>query len=224
MRPGRTGLLRPGLLRPGLLLLALLLVEAPAGATRDPRDYRESLHAEVAALAEADNAAGRFADAIARCKVHGKAFGPSAAVLYEWAYAHNGLGELEQARQKYGEVLELDPRHAAARYDRAELLLAAGDIDGAAVDLAVAAELRPDHWAVHFRLAEVAARRGQSEAFETALMAALKNGLDLRGLGPDPDWQGFARDPVIGPVLERIITVYGDPATLRELHQAPPAP
>lgn len=200
----------------GAALVGLLLV-TPAQATRDPVDYRTSLHQEVAAQAEAQNAAGRFDEALRLCKAQVRAFGASPDVLYEWAYAHNARGELDAALQRYGEAIGLDPLHAPARYDRAELRLSRGDIDGAAEDLAVAAELRPDHWAVHFRLAEVAGARGDVPAFDKALMAALSNGLELRSLGPDPDWQALMKDPDIGPVLERIVTVYGDPETLREL-------
>lgn len=200
----------------GLLVLALA-AGGPARATRDPQDYRARLHQDAAAQAEVLNAQGRQAEAVDLCEAHVRVLGEDAAVLYEWAFALNALGRLDRAEEVYGQVLARDPRHAAAAYDRAELRLARGDVEGAAQDLQVAAQERPDHWAAHFRLAEVAALRQDPVAFEAALMAALGNGLDLRSLGPDPDWQGFARDPEIGPVLVRILSVYGDPATLEQL-------
>lgn len=211
----------PGAAGPGLWLLALL-VGGPARATRDPQDYRARLHQDAAARAEALNATGRSEEALALCEEQVEAFGEDAAVLYEWAFSLNTQGRLEKAEEVYGRVLALDPRHAAARYDRAELRLARGEVEGAAQDLRVAAEERPDHWAAHFRLAEVAARQGDAAAFEVSLMAALSNGLDLRSLGLDPDWQGFARDPVVGPVLVRILSVYGDATTLDQLRGGGP--
>lgn len=203
----------------GWLLLLAVAGGGPAHATRDPQDYRARLHQDAARQAEVYNAQGRPADAAALCEEQVGAFGEDAAVLYEWAFALNALGKLDRAEERYGRVLAREPRHAAAAYDRAELRLLRGDVDGAAADLKVAAQERPDHWAAHFRLAEVAARRQDPAAFEAALMAALSNGLDLRSLGPDPDWQGFARDPEVGPVLVRIVSVYGDPATLEQLRR-----
>jgi len=199
------------------LLVAGLLAAGPAQALREPADYRLSLAQDAAAHAQALSAAGSFDQAITVAQRYLSAFGPDPAVLYELAYAHNARGELPAAIRAYGQVLELNPEDASARYDRAELLLDQGDIDGAAADLAVALRLRPEHWAVHYRLAEIAAHRHDAAAFENELMASLQNGLDLRSLAEDPDWVGFAKDPVVGPVLLRVVTVYGNDETLQRL-------
>ncbi|NOY26334.1 MAG: tetratricopeptide repeat protein [Oligoflexia bacterium] len=200
----------------GVVSLALVLA-GPARATRDPTDYRDSLQQAAAAGAQDLNAMGRFDQAIDLCREQVRAFGPSVEVLYEWALAYNALGQLDDAVKRYDQVIDLDPSNAAARYDRAEILLGQGKIDAAATDLAVAAKERPNHWAVHFRLAQVAGLRHDPVTFETELMAALSNGLDLRALGGYPAWQAFMKDPQIGPVLERVMTVYGDDETVRQL-------
>jgi len=198
-------------------LLLLLLALAEAQATRVPRDYRDSLHERTAREAEALVVDGRTDEAVALCRRHVEALGSSVEVLYEWAVALNAQGELRAAQARYDEVLALDPEHAAARYDRAELRLVAGQLDAAAEDLAVALKHRPDHWAVHFRLAEVAGLRADPPAFEAALLDALRHGFDLRTLPDYPRWQAFLADPLVGPVLVRVVTVYGDPRVLEQL-------
>lgn len=198
------------------LLLALALA-LPAGASRDPVPYRQDLARRVAASAEALNLRGKHQEAIDLCREHGRRLGVAADVAYEEGLAWNALGEKGKARKAYGAAIEADPRHAAARYDRAELLIEAGELDAAEEDLLVAAEERSDHWAAFFRLAELAARRGDADGFERFMMEAVRNGWDLRSVVTDPDWKGFARDPELGAVLKRVATVYYDVAVYEAL-------
>lgn len=197
-----------------LLVVTLALA---AQAARDPRDYRESLNERTARRAERLVFEGKAEEAIAVCRGHVRALGPSVEVVYEWAVAHNALGELKPARQRLDEVLAMDEAHAAARYDRAELRLLEGDLAGAGEDLAVARRVRPDHWAVHFRLAELAALQGDPGAFEVALLDAVRYGFELRSLPEYPRWRTFLADPTIGPVLQRLVVVYGDDRILDAL-------
>ena len=144
------------------MLLALLLGLQTSLAARLPTDYREALFLRAATELEALNAIGRFDEAAER----GKRF----AVLphhqsqpYEVAFAYNRMAKLGDATRWYDRAIEADPTNAAACYDRGELRLVDGDVDGAAEDFAAAAAQRPDHWVVHFRLAQVAGRRGQPD-------------------------------------------------------------
>jgi len=195
---------------------ALLLVGA-ALAAREPADYREELFHAAAAQVEALNADGRYEDALALAKRFQRGVEPSAAVGYEAAYALNRMAKLDDALEAYGEVIALDPNDAAARYDRGELLIAMGRADEAREDLEVAARLRPDHWAAHFRLAEIAGHDGDTTAFEEHLMAALRQGFDLHTLLADPTWRGWFHDPKLGPVLRKLVIVYGDESMLEGL-------
>lgn len=196
--------------------LALLVIGA-ALAARQPPDYRQELFRAAAAQVEALNADGRYEDALALAKRFERGVEPSAAVGYEAAYALNRMARLDEALRAYGEVIELDPNDAAARYDRGELLIAMGRPDDAREDLEVAARLRPDHWAAHFRLAEIAGHDGDVAAFEEHLMAALRQGFDLHTLLADPTWRGWFRDPKLGPVLRKLVVVYGDESMLEGL-------
>lgn len=208
MRTPRLGsVLGPAL---GLALTGSLLLPSPVMATRDPPAYRDALAADAAARAQALNAIGRHDEALDLARAHQRAFGPSAALLYEIAFAYNMQGELDQALRAYGEAIELAPDDASARYDRAEILLGRGDLDAAEADLAVVLAQRADHWAVHLRLAEVAGRRGQPQPFEEHLLGALRVGMDWGMLANDPVWYELAADERVGPVLKRLITVYGD--------------
>lgn len=199
-----------------MILLALLL---PASATRTPPDYREELHQAAAAQVEALAAAGKTAEALAFGERFNKQVEPAAEVVYEMGLLHNQLGETDKAMDLYDQAIAIDPRLATARYDRAELLLLAGDTERAEADLLVAAEERPDHWAIHFRLAELAARRGDPDALEAHLLSALRTGFSLRTILLDPNWRAWARDPLLGPPIARLITVYGNDALLDELRK-----
>lgn len=198
-------------------LLGLLLAVAPARADRQPPDYRAELHRAAAARAEALNAEGRYQEAVELARRYQKGVEPAADVAYEAAYALNRMAKLDEALDAYDEVLKLDPEHAAAHYDRGELLLALGRPEKARADLEAAARLRPDHWVAHFRLAELAGRDGDVIAFEDHLMAALRQGFDLRTLLADPTWRSWFRDPRLGPVLRKLVIVYGDERMLEGL-------
>lgn len=206
-----------------LVGLALVLggMSGPAAATRDPPPYRESLAAQVAAEAGALNAQGRHADARRLCRRFTRAFGPFPVVLYEEAYAWNLEGRLDEALELYSRAIELDPEMVTARYDRAEILLMRGDLDAAEADLQVVARLRPDHWAVHLRLAEIAGRRGDVQALEAQLLDTIRSGMDWGVLVGDPAWERIAADDKAGPVLKRLLHVYGDPAIYDQLLHPP---
>lgn len=190
---------------------------AGALAAREPRDYREALAARAASSIEALNASGRYEEAVQLGRRWQQGVEPSGAVSYEVAFAYNRMARLEDAIETYAEAIRLDPGNAAAHYDRGEILLALGRVDDAAADLQAAAALRPDHWAVHFRLAELAGRRGDAAAFEAHLTDALRNGFAFEVALQDPRWRGWFRDPALGPVLVKLVTLYGDERILEGL-------
>lgn len=167
--------------------------------------------------AEQLNAAGQYEDAIAFARAFQRTVTRDGDVAYEIAFAYNRMAKLEDALDAYGDVLELDPGNAAALYDRGEIRLALGRDALALADLEAAARLRPDHWVVYFRLAELAGKRGDPSAFEEHLTDALRHGFDLRTLIKDPTWRGWFRDPTLGPVLQKLVTVYGDETMLEGL-------
>lgn len=202
-------------------LAAALLLAGAALAARPPADYREVVHRSAAAELEALNARGQF-EAV-------RSFGdrfvsrvePAALVIYEMAYAANRMGEVLPALRLYDRAIALDPELAVAFYDRGELHLLQGDVETATADFEAAARLRPDHWAVHFRLAHLAGRQGQAQAFETHLLDALRHGFGFRTVLSDPDWQAWARDPTLGRVLRRLIVVYSDETLYDQLRGTP---
>ena len=190
-------------------------------AVREPPDYRGSLAEAAAAQAEALNAEGHHEEAIDFAATVQRAIGPAAVVQYEVGYAYNRLGDLDAAVRAYDRALELDPHLAAALYDRGELLLLKGRDEEARADFEAAAALRPDHWAVHFRLAELAGRAADAPAFERHLIDALSNGFDFRTIIDDPGWRAWFRDPALGPVLTKLVVVYSDERLLDRLQEEP---
>lgn len=197
--------------------MLLLLLALPAQAIRPPPDYRAELDHKMADRLSRQNEAGDWEGVVKAGEDYVEAIGISGPVAYELGFAENHQGQVDAALRWYGLAIEADPTDAAAPYDRGELLLAQGKLDLAAADFTAAAKLRPDHWAAWFRLAQVAGKRGDALAFEEQLIEAMRQGLDLHLLAADPNWRAFSRDPALGPILKRLITVYGDEAILEDL-------
>ena len=150
--------------------------------------------------------------------------GPLLEVRYEAALARNQAGAIRPAIQAYGRVLALDPDHVGALYDRGELWLVAGspaDRSKARADLERAETLRPDHWAIPYRLALLAGQEQDQEAMVDALTRALRSGLELGLLATDPAWNTLLRDAESRPVLIRFVRTYGSDALVQELERRP---
>ena len=204
------------------LSLVLALATGSAHALRPPPDYRQELHQAAAAQIELLAAQGRVEEAEDLGARFLRRVEPSAAVHYELGLLQNRLGDLDGALRHYSAAIALDPDHVAARYDRGELLLVRGQVEEARADLERAAALRPDHWVVHFRLAELAGERGDLDGMEAHLMEALRHGFPLGTLVQDATWRRWAADPERGPILSRIIVVYGDESLLDALRGGTP--
>jgi tetratricopeptide (TPR) repeat protein len=197
------------------LLALLALCPTPAHAEGRVPDYRAELAARVTEELERLNVEGRHKEAIRRGEAFGEDLFPAATVAYEVAFAYNRLGRVRPALRTYEAALSLDPGYAAAWYDLGELRLARGELDLAESCFSRSSALRPDHWAGPFRLADLAARRRDSTAFEENFREALRRGFDPLGIVGDATWRDHARDPVIAPVFARLVTVYGNEELLR---------
>jgi tetratricopeptide (TPR) repeat protein len=200
------------------MMLALALCLGAARAVREPEDYRADLMTGAATRISRLSEAGQYDEAKALAERFQRQVEPSAPVTYEIALALNRTGRRSDAIAGYTKALALDPDHAASLYDRGELYLLDARFDLAQADFERAAALVPGHWAVHFRLAELAARAHDSAAFESHLTDAVRNGFDFRrlvvagapGAAPtvDPNWQRWARDPELGKVVTKLIVLY----------------
>lgn len=179
-------------------------------AVQPPPAYSDEISLRLAREARAASEGGQPTVGEEVALAGRRLLGDDPRLGYELAFALNAQGRTEAAEAAYREVVAKDPTQASAWYDLGELLLARDDLDGAAGAFGEAARLRPDHWAGPFRLADVAARRRDPVAFEAHLQDALRAGFTFRLVVEDPGWRGFLKDPVIGPVLRRLVTVYGD--------------
>ena len=133
-----------------------------------------------------------------------------ALLLREQAGLARLLGRPGDAAAGLRQAVALEPAFAAAWYDLGELLLLEGELEAARAAFLQAQQLRADHWAGSFRLAEVAARQGDPLAFEVHLKEALRRGFSLRTVVGDPNWARYYRDEDLGEVMRRFITVYAD--------------
>jgi len=191
------------------LALAAALIPA-ARAARVPPDYAEEMVRRAAATAGRLNQEGRHAQAAEWGSEFQRHVIEGAAVEYEVGLAWYRLGRTDRAARHYRRTLDEDPTYAAAWYDLGEIRLEAWDLDEAEEAFARAAALRPDHWAGPFRLAEVAARRGDADGFESHLKDALSAGFSFRVVLGDPNWVEYYRNPALAEVIRRLVTVYSD--------------
>lgn len=191
-----------------LIILLPLFGVSPSKAELPPRDYREELAQGAARAAEDLNARGLYSQAIEQAQGFEDRLFPASSVEYEIAYAYNRQDKTSRALTHYQRAVELDPTNAAAWYDAGELLLRQGELDRARESFQQAALLQPTHWAGPFRLADVAARQRDPVAFELHFKETLRRGFDLRTILQNENWRGYYRDPLLGPVIKRVVTVY----------------
>ena len=191
-------------------------------AIRDPPDYRASLHQAAAAQVEGLARQRSPEEALDFGKQFIRRVEPAAMVLYEMGLLQYQLGESNAALKYYDQAIALDPNLATARYDRAEIRLAQGDLNGAREDLQRAADVRSDHWVIHFRLAEIAGHERDAAAMDRHLFQALRHGFDFRTIVEDPTWRTWSRDPLLGPIIARFIIVYSDEQILQKLREETP--
>ena len=161
-----------------------------AWAELPPPDYRAALMGaaaeEVARLARAEGLAA--AEGFARRWE--RQVGADARIAYELGLAARLAGDPAAARRYLDRAVQTDPTLVEARYDRGEVLLNDGDLEGAAGEFREVVKLAPTQWAGHFRLADVAGRSRDAGAFEAHLLDALRQGFSFTQVVGDPRWHG----------------------------------
>ncbi len=136
---------------------------------------------------------------------------PSAQLYYEVGLVYNQQGKITLAREYYDKALEINPKHLSALYDRAELYILEGNTSEAKRDLQLLLDKGHEHWAIYFRLAEIAAKEKDGKKMEDYLLKAIKKDLDLTLLLKDPmTWKKAAKDPKLGSYLHRIFVVMAE--------------
>lgn len=159
---------------------------------------------------------------IARGEAWQQTVQPDAGLTYLVGLAWRYKGSDAKARAEWERAVQLDPDYRAPWYDLGELYLASGELDEAARAFEQVARLTPEgaeSWLAPWRLAEVAAFQQDVEAFEDHMRDALRHGFTFDRVSALPNWKGFLRDPVIGPSVEKLVSVYGSPGDLDALKQ-----
>lgn len=158
--------------------------------------------------------------AIAHADAFQHALFHDAGLEYLAGLASKYAGDDRAAARRYEAALALDPELVEAWYDLGEIRLVQGRYDEARdafehVDHLGTAGKVP--WLGPWRLAEVAAHQSDAVAFEAHLERALEAGFSFRQIEGLPNWKVFYADPVIGPSLRKMLTVYGTPDIERSL-------
>lgn len=134
--------------------------------------------------------------------------------------ANKYAGNDREAARRYEAALALDPALTEAWYDLGEIRLVEARYDDARVAFEHVEQLGRNGkapWVGPWRLAEVAAHQHDAAAFERYLEEALREGFSFGQIQGLPNWKGFYADPVIGPSLRKMLTVYGNPDIERTL-------
>ena len=132
-------------------------------------------------------------------------------LYYDTGLVYNQQGKITYAKKYYDRALEINPNQSSALYDRAELYLLEGKISEAKRDLEHLIKQEQEHWAIYFRLAEIAAKEQDGKQMEEYLLKAIKKDLDLKLLLKDPlTWGKIAKDPNLGTYLHRIFVVMAE--------------
>lgn len=145
---------------------------------------------------------------------------PDARISYLIGLAQLSKGDRDAARRSFDRAVTLDPDRLDAWNDLGEMAIEDGDHARAEVAFTRVSQLLPtgrQAWIGPWRLAEISAHRHQPEAFEEHMRTALERGFTFRQVVGLPNWRGFLADPVMGPSVRKLLTVYAPPAVLESL-------
>lgn len=102
--------------------------------------------------------------------------------LLNQAVAHHRAGRLQEAEQRYRQLLQQDPTHADAHHNLGVLNIGAGQMDAALAHFEAARRAQPGIAKYWLSTAEALIRRGQRTAVQTLFQQARAQGLDQTGL------------------------------------------
>jgi tetratricopeptide (TPR) repeat protein len=130
------------------------------------------------------------------------------------------LGDTAAAEAHFKRATALRPDDFGAWNELGELYLVAGrwpDAQQAFTHVSALMADEPLAWIGPWRLAEVAAQQHDASRFEAEMREALHRGFSFQTIAGLPNWKGFYADPALHDSIEKLITVYGDRATLDTL-------
>ncbi len=201
-------------------MIVLGLVLGTAWAEVPLPSYRDALVSEAWGQANDLIEAGLPEQAAASAQAFEDTVEPAGSLEYLIGLSWYVRRDFAQATAHYQKALALDPKLGEAWYDLGELQLSAGAFDDARTSFQHVSELVTDGAHAYLgpqRLAEVAAHQHDPVAFEDNLHEALRRGFSFRSIAGLENWRGFYADPALQDSVTKMITVYGDEATLTSL-------
>ena len=143
---------------------------------------------------------------------------PSARVRYELGLQYYQMNNLSAAEMQYQEALKIDSEYAPALYDLAEILLIRGEIAVAKQHFITLQQQVHQHWAISYRLAQIAADEGQTKQMEMHLKRALREGMPSQILIDDKvQWQSYLQQSDVALSMEFLLSALGHDSIWKEL-------
>jgi tetratricopeptide (TPR) repeat protein len=159
-------------------------------------------------------------EAIARGTTFQENVVADARIAYLVGLAQLQRGHRDAARKSFDSAVAQDPDRLDAWNDLGEMALEDGDLaraEEAFQTISVAIPHGSQSWLGPWRLAEIAAHRRRPERFEEQMRLALERGFSFRQIRGLPNWKGFMADPVMGPSVRKLLTVYASADVLESL-------
>lgn len=176
-------------------------------AQRDP-DRNATRAADLERQAQAELRTGLTKIAAYEAQVQ-----PTSGLAYLKGLAHRLLHDDKAAETAWRRSIALDPTGAIdAHHDLGELLLSQqrwDEADASFAQVTAAITTGPQAWRGPLRQAEVAGWKGDRRALEAHLTEALRRGLNLTYLRPEPQWRTFLATPELHRTVEKMLLIYG---------------
>lgn len=118
-------------------------------------------------------------EAISEYQWYHSEFAGDAECVFSMANAYDDLGDLENAKKYYQEVVNLDPEHCKAYFNWSLMEASCGDNDRAIICLKKAVEIAPKYWKAWIKLGIFSSRSGSIEEAIIAYSRALELRPDL---------------------------------------------
>jgi tetratricopeptide (TPR) repeat protein len=150
---------------------------------------------------------------------------PDGRIRYLIGLAQRHAGRIQPAIETQRYAIKLAPERKEAWMELGELLTLERRYEQAREAFEQVTHLLPDGpgaWLPWFQLAQIDAHQRLPEPFEAHIRQALRHGFTFQAIEGQPAWQAFYADPVMQPVIRRMVSYYSKDTILKSLETHAP--